>query len=78
MTVRLLKSLVVGVVGALVATVLVMLLEFGSALLQMWWDSRSASAGIGAVSVAIPGPAAVIAAPVGFVIGAYWRFMRRT
>ena len=74
---RFLKSIVVGVVGALGASVLALLAGFAFAAFQLWWLTRGTeAAGIGAVSIAIPGLRTVIAAPVGFLIGFYWRFRR--
>ena len=73
---QLLKSIGTGIVAAFFAGVLSIVGAFAFASLRLWFmmHSESAgSAGIGAVSVGVPG-VAIIAAPVGFAIGFYWQF----
>ena len=73
--IRLLTSILAGLVGAMVAVVVCVAIEFG--VLSLWaaWEmSRNASGGLGAVSTTSLFPFAAI---VGFAIGFYWQFRRR-
>ena len=74
--VRVLKSILSGVVAALAAGLLALLVWVVFAAIQMRLAMRGQLAGIGAISVTIPGPLAVVAVPIGFIIGFYWQFRR--
>ena len=73
---RFLKSVFVGLAGAFAAGVLAFLAGFVFGAVQLWWDTRAGSSGIGAFAVDVPGLRTVIAVPLGFVIAFYWRFKR--
>src|SRR5207244_2451713 len=65
---RIVKSLLVGIGGAIAAAILL----FASAIIQV---ARTASGGVGAASVGFSAGALWIVA-VGFAAGFYWQFQR--
>jgi uncharacterized membrane protein YebE (DUF533 family) len=77
---RLLKSLIAGVLVGLVVGFLAALGALAFNGYQMWaWTHPQAgtgSAGIGAVSLGLPGQAMVAFALAGCVLGFYWQFRR--
>ena len=78
---QLLKSIGAGIAAAFLAGVLSIVGAFAFASLRLWLmmlhTESAGSAGIGAVSVGVPG-VAIIAAPVGFAIGFYWQFRHKS
>jgi ABC-type spermidine/putrescine transport system permease subunit II len=73
---RSLKSLLLGMAGALTAGVLAIVASLAYAALRLRLTTPTESGGISAVSVGFPGVVSAIAVPVGFAIGFYWRFRR--
>ena len=73
-----LKSILVGIVGAVAASMLWILTVFVIPLLILLFMSRdTGSGGIGAVSVGVPDSGLVLApALVGFAIGFFWEYRR--
>jgi len=77
---QLLKSIGAGIAAAFLAGVLSIVGALAFASLRLWLlmhIESAGSAGIGAVSVGVPG-VAIIAAPVGFAIGFYWQFRHKS
>jgi len=77
---QLLKSIGAGIAADFLAGVLSIVGALAFASLRLWLmmhTESAGSAGIGAVSVGVPG-VAIIAAPVGFAIGFYWQFRHKS
>ena len=66
-----LKAFVVGVVGAILAVILWLLVIL---LSQLPWSPRES--GVGAVSIAFPDTLALLVALAGFVVGFAWTVRR--
>jgi hypothetical protein len=71
------KSIVSGVIGAILAAVLMLVLEVAAFALLAFWQRRSQEGGAGGFSVMFPGIPVLVFAAAGFVFGFWWTYRKR-
>ena len=69
------KSIVAGLVAAVISCVLAVFAEVAFVILRLWSIARAGSGGLGAISFGFA-ETGLYVAPVGFALGFYWQYKR--